>query len=83
MKKCFTCPVSEFCGTMVSTSRLCRAMDERVQTEAYIKNWLREQVCVPMYVVMAFIEELDHYERIYEEAIWADYLMYEALMRDF
>ena len=57
-------------------------MDERVQIEAYTKNWLREQSQIPEDEVLAFIEELEYYERLYEEAIWADYLMYERLMRD-
>jgi len=79
---CDTCSVYEYCGTMVSSVFLCRIVTEEVQTEVYLEQWLEEQSQVPETEVLAFIEELEHYERLYEEAIWADYLMYEMLMRD-
>jgi hypothetical protein len=82
ISNCLYCPVYEFCGTVISSVRLCRAVTEEVQTEVYLEQWLEEQSQVPEEDVLAFIEELEHYERIYEEAIWADYLMYEMLMRD-
>lgn len=57
-------------------------MDERVQIEAYTKNWLREQSQIPEDEILAFIEELEYCARMYEELLWADYFMHEIMKRD-
>lgn len=44
---CLTCSMSQYCGTMVGSLRLCKAMREQEAWEAYLQEWLLEMSNIP------------------------------------
>ena len=44
---CLTCPVSQYCGTVVGSLRLCKSMREQEAWEAYLQEWLLEMSNIP------------------------------------